>query len=150
MAGDAVAVRGGVAVSSRRIAMRRRRVLSGLLMGAMAAFTATACARTNQGEAAGTLAPANVVGLRVQNNNFLDVDVYAVSQGVPTRMGTVTGNSTKSFVVDGSLVTQDFRVLAIPIGGSGQASTGAIIVSPGQTIEFTVGSILRNSTVSIR
>lgn len=128
--------------------MRARGMLSALLMGAMAAFTATACTRTN--EAAGTLAPANVVGLRVQNNNFLDVDVYAVSQGVPTRIGTVTGNSTKSFAIDGSLVTQDFRVIATPIGGSGQASTGAIIVAPGQTIEFTVGSTLRNSTVSIR
>ncbi len=128
--------------------MRVRRLLGGLLVAATTGFAATACTRTN--EAAGTLAPANVIGLRVQNNNFLDVDVYALSQGVPTRLGTVTGNTARTFVVDGSLVTQDFRIIATPIGGSGQASTGALLVSPGQTIEFTVGSTLRNSTVSIR
>jgi hypothetical protein len=128
--------------------MRARDFVVGLSLALVTGIAASACARTN--EAAGTVVPANVVGLRVQNNNFLDVDVYAVSQGVPTRIGTVTGNSTRDFVVDGSLVTQDFRVIATPIGARGQASTGAIIVSPGQTIEFTVGSTLRNSTVSIR
>jgi hypothetical protein len=128
--------------------MRARDFVIGLSLALVTGIAASACARTN--EAAGTVVPANVVGLRVQNNNFLDVDVYAVSQGVPTRLGTVTGNSTRDFVVDGSLVTQDFRVIATPIGARGQASTGAIIVSPGQTIEFTVGSTLRNSTVSIR
>ena len=128
--------------------MRARDFVVGLSLALVTGIAASACARTN--EAAGTVVPANVVGLRVQNNNFLDVDVYAVSQGVPTRLDTVTGNSTRDFVVDGSLVTQDFRVIATPIGARGQASTGAIIVSPGQTIEFTVGSTLRNSTVSIR
>ena len=116
--------------------MRARDFVVGLSLALVTGIAASACARTN--EAAGTVVPANVVGLRVQNNNFLDVDVYAVSQGVPTRLGTVTGNSTRDFVVDGSLVTQDFRVIATPIGARGQASTGAIIVSPGQTIEFTI------------
>lgn len=128
--------------------MRARAFVVGLSVAIVTGVAASGCARTN--EAAGTVVPANVVGLHVQNNNFLDVDVYAVSQGVPTRLGTVTGNTTRDFVVDGSLVTQDFRVIATPIGARGQASTGAIIVSPGQTIEFTVGSTLRNSTVSIR
>ena len=128
--------------------MRARAFVVGLSVAIVTGVAASGCARTN--EAAGTVVPANVVGLHVQNNNFLDVDVYAVSQGVPTRLGTVTGNTTRDFVVDGSLVTQDFRVIATPIGARGQASTGAIIVSSGQTIEFTVGSTLRNSTVSIR
>lgn len=128
--------------------MRVRGFVAGVSLVVVTGFAATACTRTN--EAAGTLAPANVVALHVQNNNFLDVDVFAVSQGVPTRIGTVTGNTARNFVVDGSLVTQDFRIVATPIGGSGQASTGAIIVSPGQTIDFIVGSTLRNSTVSIR
>jgi hypothetical protein len=128
--------------------MRAKDVVVGLSLAVIIGVATGSCARTN--EAAGTLAPANVVSLRVQNNNFLDVDVYAVSQGAPTRLGTVTGNSTGNFVLDGSLVTQDFRIIATPIGARGQASTGAIIVSPGQTIEFTVGSTLRNSTVSIR
>src|SRR5438067_4365929 len=34
------------------------------------------------------------VGLVVQNQNFYDMDVYVVSEGLATRVGDVTGNST--------------------------------------------------------
>lgn len=109
---------------------------------------AAACSRT--GEAGGEVAPASSLGLHVKNNNFLDMDVYAVSAGLATRIGTVTGNSSRTFVLSPSLATPDFRIVATPIGGSGRASTGQLLVSPGQTIEFTIGSILQNSTVFIR
>jgi len=42
------------------------------------------------------------------------------------------------------------RIVATPMGGNGRASSGEVIVSPGQTIEFKIGSILRNSSVSVR
>jgi hypothetical protein len=109
---------------------------------------ATGCSRT--GQAAGEVAPTSAIGLRVRNNNFLDVDVYAVSAGLATRLGTVTGNSSRNFVLDASLATPDLRIVATPIGGNGRASTGQVLVSPGQTIDFTIGSILQNSTVIIR
>ena len=44
-----------------------------------------------------TNAPAGTtgaVGLTVQNQNFYDMDVYVVSEGLATRVGDVTGNST--------------------------------------------------------
>lgn len=107
-----------------------------------------ACSRTNQ--AAGDISPANAIGLTVTNQNFLDMDVYAVSDGLATRIGMVTGNQTRSFSLNSSLATRDLRIVATPIGGNGRASTGEVLVSPGQTIEFKIGSILRNSTVSIR
>jgi hypothetical protein len=94
--------------------------------------------------------PGNIT-LVVRNNNFADVDVYAVSSGLATRIGTVTGNTTASFSLNPSLVSPtDFRVVATPIGGNGRASTGSIVVSQGQTIEFTIGPVLNQSTVSIR
>jgi hypothetical protein len=109
---------------------------------------ATACSRT--GEAAGEVAPASAVGLRVRNNNFLDMDVYAVSAGLATRLGTVTGNSSRNFVLSPSLATPDLRIVATPIGGNGRASSGQLLVSPGQTIEFTIGANMLNSTAFIR
>jgi hypothetical protein len=109
---------------------------------------AASCSRT--GQAAGEVAPAAAVGLRVKNNNFLDMDVYAVSAGLATRLGTVTGNSSRNFVLDPSLATPDLHIVATPIGGNGRASTGQVLVSPGQTIDFTIGAILQNSTVFIR
>lgn len=94
--------------------------------------------------------PGNVT-LTVRNNNFNDVDVYAVSSGLATRIGTVTGNSSASFRLNPTLVSAtDFRIVATPIGGNGRATTGPISVTPGQTIEFTIGPVLSQSTVSVR
>jgi hypothetical protein len=94
---------------------------------------------------------ANTATLVVQNQNFNDVDVYAVAGGLATRIGTVTGNSTARFGLSEALYTApDFRIVATPIGGNGRASTGPLIVSPGQTIEFTVAPVLRMSSVMLR
>lgn len=128
--------------------MRRKHFLIGLLAATTTVSGIGACSRTN--EAAGEVAPANAIGLHVRNDNFLDMDVYAVADGLPTRIGTVTGNSSRNFVLDASLAVQDFRIVATPIGGNGRASTGNISVGAGQTIDFTIGSILRNSNVFIR
>ena len=78
------------------------------------------------------------------------MDVYAVSAGLATRLGTVTGNSSRNFVLDPTVATPDLRIVATPIGGNGRASTGQVLAAPGQTIDFTIGSVLRNSTVFIR
>jgi hypothetical protein len=128
--------------------MRGKQLLIGLFsVGAMLS-TASACARTN--ELGGDVAPESGVGVQVKNNNFLDMDVYAVSDGMPTRLGTVTGNSSRSFVIDPSFATQDLRIVATPIGGNGRAGTGAVLASPGQTIVFTIGSTLASSSVYVR
>src|ERR1044072_6483984 len=99
------------------------RFLIGLL-GATATLSGIgACSRTN--EAGGEVAPSNAIGLHVRNDNFLDMDVYAVSDGLPTRIGTVTGNSSRNFVLDASMAGQGFRIVATPIGGNGPRAPGA-------------------------
>lgn len=91
------------------------------------------------------------VGLVVQNQNFSDMDIYVVSEGLATRVGDVTGNSTARFTLDPSFFpTNELRVIATPVGGNGRASSGALNVSPGQTIMFTVAPVLRQSSASIR
>ena len=128
--------------------MRSHRLAIAFLAAFAAASAASSCAHT--GQAAGDLAPATAIGLSVTNQNFLDMDVYAVSDGLATRLGTVNGNNSRVFTLNPSLAVRDLRIVATPIGGNGQASTGEVIVSPGQTIEFRIGSTLRNSSVSIR
>jgi hypothetical protein len=128
--------------------LRSHRLAIAFFAACAAASAASACAHT--GQAAGDLAPATAIGLSVTNQNFLDMDVYAVSDGLATRLGTVNGNNSRIFTLNPSLAVRDLRIVATPIGGNGQASTGEVIVSPGQTIEFRIGSTLRNSTVSIR
>jgi hypothetical protein len=94
--------------------------------------------------------PASAIGLDVRNQNFLDVDVFSIVDGLSTRLGTVTGNGSRHFLLDPSLGSRDFHLIAVPIGGAGRASSGNVAVGPGQTIVFTVGAILQNSNVTIR
>ncbi len=116
---------------------------------AMIAAGSTGC-RSGSPYEAETQQP-HTVGLVVKNDNYTEMDVYAVSDGLPTRIGTVTGLTTRSFWINDSYVGgTDFRVVATPVGGNGRASTGPILAATGQTIYFNINSMLRASTVSIR
>lgn len=129
--------------------MRGIRLVIGLFAMTATLGTISACSRAS--EAGGEVYPQGAVGLHVENDNFLDVDVFAISQGMRTRLGTVTGSSSATFMIEPSMATQgDLRIIATPIGGMGQASTGSLQVSPGETIEFRVGSVLSNSAVYIK
>lgn len=91
------------------------------------------------------------VGLVVQNQNFYDMDLYVVSEGLATRIGDVTGNSTARFTLDPSFFpANDLRIIATPVGGNGRATSGPLSVGPGQTITFTIASVLRQSSATIR
>ena len=91
------------------------------------------------------------VGLVVQNQNFYDMDLYVVSEGVATRVGDVSGNTTARFTLDPSFFpSSELRIIATPVGGNGRASSGPLNVAPGQTIMFTIAPVLRQSSASIR
>jgi hypothetical protein len=93
----------------------------------------------------------NSVHLIVKNESIDGMDIYAVADGLATRVGTVSGLATAGFTLNSSMyAASDFRVVGAPIGGNGRASTGSIIVSRGQTIDFTIRAALRTSTVSIQ
>jgi hypothetical protein len=141
--------RSGRAVSRGEKRMRTTRWIVGLFAMGATLSSAGACTH-NYYEASGEVAPSSIIGLTVRNDNFLDMDVYVVSEGLATRVGTVTGNSSAHFVLNESLASRDLRIVATPIGGNGRASSGSITVEPGQTIDFRIGSTLRNSSVIIR
>ena len=129
--------------------MKHMRILAVLLAVAPMAVTVDACGGRT-GEAGGEVVPARSVGLDVKNQNFLDVDVFQIVDGFSTRLGTVTGNGTRHFLLDPVVGSRDFHLIAVPIGGAGRASSGVLAVSPGQTIVFTVGAVLANSNVLIK
>ena len=114
------------------------------------------CAHSPRGvraESAGDVAPARrTATLVVQNHNFADVDIYVVRDGdVSTRLGTVTGESTERFAIDPSLFpTGTLRLIGTPIGGSGAARSGPLLVNPGQTITFTVEPDLAASAATVQ
>jgi hypothetical protein len=141
---------GSPGIVSPEVVMAAPRILTlSLCLSMLAAFGTTACRSSNaydigQPQAGGAT-------LVVRNDNYSDVDVYVVSSGLPSRVGTVTGNSTARFSLNPSLVTApDFRVVATPIGGNGRASSGPLLVSPGQTVYFTIGPVLSQSFATVQ
>jgi hypothetical protein len=125
------------------------------VVGALLALSAFGCAHRGATATASSASQAQqqgTVAVQVHNQNTLDVDVFAVqSSGVRTRLGTVTSFSTKSFSLGPSVFgTGNVRIVADAIGSSGSATSGALSVFAGQTIDFTVMPSLRQSYATVR
>jgi hypothetical protein len=95
---------------------------------------------------------ADAVVVRVVNNSFADIDVYAVSHaGARLRLGTVTATSNTNFVLDPSYFPAgELRLMATPIGGNERASSGLLNVTAGETVEFNISQRLRDSSATVR
>ncbi|HEX8394480.1 MAG TPA: hypothetical protein VF665_19190 [Longimicrobium sp.] len=91
------------------------------------------------------------VRLVLANQNFADMNIYATEVGRRTRVGMVTGNSTATLAVSGSLFpTGQLNLIAVPIGGRGRASTGPLLVRGGETVYFTITPQLSTSYASVQ
>jgi hypothetical protein len=109
---------------------------------------AAACFKSKPGEEP---EPREPIPVLVKNENFLDMNVSVVANSVTRRLGTVSGNSSATFKVDPSMAFgQSITIIAVPIGGRGTASSGAMNVGQGQMIEFTIRPVLRQSAAVVR
>ena len=119
-----------------------------ILAGALVLPALGACRSANAYDVESPM-PERVV-LNVKNDYFLDADVYALSSGLPTRIGTVTGLSSAKFALSPTLwEAGDFRIIAAPIGGNGRASSGPLSLHAGSEVQFTIGSSLRQSHAEV-
>jgi len=115
------------------------------------ALLLASCA-SSRGVQVGSSAVDRALALQVQNDNTSDVDVYAMSGGQVTRLGTVTGLSSDTLRVPAHVVARgtDLRLLADPIGGFGAYLSDPVLVSSGDVIVFRIGSVLAQSSVITR
>jgi hypothetical protein len=91
------------------------------------------------------------IPLHVQNENFLDMNVFVLINGVSRRLGMVTGNGSGDFKISWNVAYGQSIVLrAIPIGGNGSVTSQALSVGEGQEIEFKIAATLRQSTAIVR
>ena len=101
------------------------------------ALTASGCASTP-----GMSTPAVVeeTTLKVTNQAFLDMNIYVVSGGQMSRLGTVNGNSTATLVIPRRLLSgpTSLRFQADPIGAARAPVTEHITVSPGDQVGMTI------------
>jgi hypothetical protein len=92
------------------------------------------------------------ITLEVENRNYLDVTIYAVSGGSRIRVGEVTGTGTKSFELSLRRVspTGELQLQVDPVGSRRTWTSSSLHVFGGQTIELTVESEVTRSSYSIR
>jgi hypothetical protein len=123
----------------RRLALLRAvLLLGGPLAGpaAVGALGPGAC----YGRARGPAPAQEPTTVRVRNQSFLDHNIYVISGGARSRLGTVAGNNTAvlrippSFVQPGALL----RFLADPIGSNVTPVSEQITVSPGDEVTLII------------
>ncbi len=78
--------------------------------------------------------------LKVQNQNFLDMNVFVLREGQRIRLGTVTGLSSQVFTIPDYVVrsSPQLRFEVHPIGGRDNPRTETISVQPGDQVEMTI------------
>ncbi|HEX9293614.1 MAG TPA: hypothetical protein VF873_08000 [Gemmatimonadales bacterium] len=77
--------------------------------------------------------------LRVQNQNFLDMNVYVLRGGQRIRLGMVPGLSTEVFTIPAYIVrSSPLQFEVHPIGGLENPRTETISVQPGDEIHITI------------
>ncbi len=103
---------------------------------ALLGLTAAACRRPP----AGPVNPQAEVAVSVDNQNFLDMDVFIVRGGQRIRLGMVPGISSRVLMVRPELIGygQDVRFEVHPIGGRANPITETIAVRPGDVVHLTI------------
>ena len=87
--------------------------------------------------------------MQIDNHNFNDMDIYVVRSGQRWLLGQA-GGLTKTTLTIGNALAGDGRVrlVAEPIGGSAPIATPTLVIPPGQSIFWTIGSDPSTSTAS--
>jgi hypothetical protein len=79
--------------------------------------------------------------VRVENQAFLDMNVYVISDGgARSRLGTVTGNTNQEFVIPAYIIgpANSVRFLVEPIGSNRTPISNSLSVQPGTTVTLTI------------
>lgn len=96
-------------------------------------------AACHYGARSGPPEPRTDTRLRVQNQNFLDMNVYVLAGSQRIRLGTVTGLSTQVFTIPPDLVRGTLlRFEVHPIGGRDNPRSETISVQPGDEVQLTI------------
>ena len=132
--------------------LRIRRRIVATALAPLVAVAACATGRTTTSSAAGEVEPVrNEVTVRVDNAYSNFVDVYAVGNGIVSRLGTVNvGGPTVFRLRLGSFPPgQQIQLVAVPLAGRGRATSGPLSIEAGEVIDFRVDPLL-NGSVLIR
>lgn len=113
----------------------------------------TACASTGNGDRPTRTLPyePEPTTVVVENNNWHDMRVFAVSGGVRHRLGTVTSMNTRRYRIPHHLTARSrgLRIFVDPIGGSGSFMSEQVQVYDGQEVNMSVQNHLAISSIAV-
>ena len=104
---------------------------------------AAACTRTSAKTAGGAAVPKEATTLKVDNQGFLDMNVYVTRSeaGQRIRLGTATASSTTRMKIPDNILfgsNTSLRFIADPIGGRRASVSSSIMVSPGDEVTLQI------------
>lgn len=103
--------------------------------------TSNACTRSPSARAGAAPAPV-VTKLEVENQGFLDMNIYVMRDaGVRQRLGTATGNSKTTLTIPEAVMrigATQLKFVADPIGGRRASVSSSIIVNPGDIVTLRI------------
>jgi hypothetical protein len=113
--------------------LQRVRVLPAVLF---LVVCVTACHR----RAGAPINPQAEVAVNVENQNFLDMNVFLIRGGQRIRLGMVPGLSSRVLMVRPELIGYgaDLRFEVHPIGGRSNPISETITVRPGDVVQLTI------------
>lgn len=113
------------------------RALSLVMLAACLALASACSTNKNPDEMAEPVPPTR---LRVENQAFLDMNIYVYRSSQRIRLGTATGNSVTRLTIPANLIfgATPLRFQADPIGGSRAPISSEITVSPGDEVVLTI------------
>ncbi|SRR6266545_726885 len=99
------------------------------------ALLSAACYAANHG-----LSERLETRLRVENRNFLDMNVFVLGAGQRIRLGTVPGLSTQVLTIPDYIVRSaaQLQFEVHPIGGRSNPRSETMSVHPGEEIHLTI------------
>lgn len=124
---------------ARRVPLRTAGGRLLLAMCLVLGVAMSACASAGQSEE--PREPVPPTRLRVENQAFLDMNIYVYRSTQRIRIGTASGNGTSTLTIPASVlsgVATTLRFQADPIGGSRASVSTEITVSPGDTVLMTI------------
>ncbi|HET7188360.1 MAG TPA: hypothetical protein VFI52_09405 [Gemmatimonadaceae bacterium] len=113
------------------------RALRVLMLTACLAIASACSTNKDPDEMAEPVPPTR---LRVENQAFLDMNIYVYRSSQRIRLGTATGNSVTRLTIPANLIfgATALRFQADPIGGSRSPISSEITVSPGDEVVLTI------------
>jgi hypothetical protein len=102
------------------------------------ALLLAACSGFRHGS--GTADQNSPTAIRVDNQSFADVTVYAARSAQRVRLGLAPGHANTVFTVPMVLMsgTTQLRFIADPIGGARPSVSEEITVAPGDSVTLTI------------